>query len=140
MKLKKTFTVDTIIKEEASLNNFLNTIPNCLGINLCAVKDIEIEAQDNEYGQLESLKINFIPSVDPDGLASIKINGGPWPWLTREEKGVEVIKSLTDITWQERFQDLIKNIDNVIRFANARDIKDTEEFKQFKENIKKLLD
>lgn len=140
MKLKKTFTVDNIIKEEASLNNFLSAIPNYLGINLCAVKDIEIEAQDNEYGQLESLKINFIPCLNEDYLEGVKFNGGPWPWLTREEKGVEVVKSPADITWQEHLQDLTKNIDNAIRFANARDIKDTEEFKQFKENIKKLLD
>ena len=140
MKLRKIFTIDTILKEEHSLREFLSAIPNNLGINLCSIKDIEIEAQDNKYGQLESLKINFIPSIDPIELASIEANGGPWPWLTREEEGVQVVKSDTDITWKEHLSNLVTNVDNAMRFANARNIKDTEEFKTFKENIKKLLD
>lgn len=139
MKLKKTFTIDQIIKEEPSLNSFISAIPNNLGINLCAVKDVELEAQDNEYGQLESLKINFIPCLDEDYLTGVKINGGPFPWLTRDEKGVEVVKSAGDITWQEHLNDLVTNVDNAIRFAYARDVKDTEEYKSFVENIKKLL-
>ena len=43
----------------------LSDIPNKMGINLCSVKDIEWEKQDN--GELTYVKINFLPA-DPERI------------------------------------------------------------------------
>ena len=53
--MKKTIkTIDELIKEN---NNFINAIPNNLGINLCSVKHIEYIRYKDE--QLKSIKIIF---------------------------------------------------------------------------------
>lgn len=91
MKLKKVIPVKDVIKEDSILYNFMEAIPNYLGINLCAVKDVEMEAEDDEFGQLTKLSINFIPTHDEKDLEGVICNGGPWPWLTKDEDGVKVI-------------------------------------------------
>ena len=70
--------------------DILSIIPNNLGINLCAVDSIEFECEDDEYGQLTNLRFNFITCHDKESLDSIKANGGPFPWLKKDENG-EVI-------------------------------------------------
>ena len=58
--MKKEFkTIGELIKDE---NSFINAIPNNLGINLCSVEGIEYERRKD--GQLESLTIRFLPSID----------------------------------------------------------------------------
>jgi len=58
--MEKVFkTIDELIKEE---NSFINSIPNNLGINLCNVEGIEYERRKD--GQLESLTIRFLPSIN----------------------------------------------------------------------------
>lgn len=58
MKTTKEFkTVEELIKVKDS---FIQTIPNNLGINLCSVKGIEYEKQED--GQLLTLTVKFIPS------------------------------------------------------------------------------
>ena len=52
-------TIDELIKEE---NSFISAIPNNLGINLCSVEGIEYERRKD--GQLESLTIRFLPSIN----------------------------------------------------------------------------
>lgn len=51
-KLKK-------IEKDNVGNTLLSFIPNELGINLCSVKDIDINRQEN--GELKSITIRFIP-------------------------------------------------------------------------------
>lgn len=46
--------------KENGYGNFLNAIPNTLGINLCSVDDIIVEKQND--GQLTSINIKFIPA------------------------------------------------------------------------------
>ena len=58
--MEKVFkTIDELIKEE---NSFVSSIPNNLGINLCSVEGIEYEQRKD--GQLESLTIRFLPSIN----------------------------------------------------------------------------
>ena len=58
--MEKTFkSIDELIKEE---NSFISSIPNNLGINLSSVKGIEYEKRKD--GQLESLKILFLPDIN----------------------------------------------------------------------------
>lgn len=58
--MEKVFkTIDELIKEE---NSFISSIPNNLGINLCSVEGIEYERRKD--GQLESLTIRFLPSIN----------------------------------------------------------------------------
>ena len=58
--MEKVFkTIDQLIEEK---NSFIDTIPNNLGINLCCVEGIEYERRKD--GQLESLTIRFLPSIN----------------------------------------------------------------------------
>ena len=54
MKIFK--TINELVEEK---DTFISTIPNNLGINLCSVKGIEYDTQDD--GQLKTLTIVFIP-------------------------------------------------------------------------------
>ena len=72
------------------LKDILSIIPNNLGINLCAVDNIEFECEDDEFGQLTSLRFNFITCHDKESLDRIEANGGPFPMLKKDENG-EVI-------------------------------------------------
>ena len=54
MKIYK--SIDELINDG---DKFILSIPNQLGINLCSVKGIEYNIQEN--GQLKSLKIIFNP-------------------------------------------------------------------------------
>ena len=70
--MKKTFkSIDELIKEE---NSFINSIPNNLGINLCNVKGIEYEQRED--GQLESLKILFLPDINDINLIDTSTSEG----------------------------------------------------------------
>lgn len=92
--LQKTYTTDEAIKlaeEHKWLGKLLSFFPNQLGINLCAVEYITIECEDDEYGQLTDLHIGFIPTHDKLDYESIKVNGGPSPWLVRNEKNEIVL-------------------------------------------------
>lgn len=58
--MEKVFkTIDELIEED---NSFISSIPNNLGINLCNVEGIEYERRKD--GQLESLTIRFLPSIN----------------------------------------------------------------------------
>lgn len=60
--MKKYFkSIDALIAEN---DNFISSIPNKLGINLCSVKGIEYEEQKD--GQLQSMKIVFLPKKTED--------------------------------------------------------------------------
>ena len=52
-------TIDELIEED---NSFISSIPNNLGINLWNVEGIEYERRKD--GQLESLTIRFLPSIN----------------------------------------------------------------------------
>ena len=65
--------------------DILSIIPNNLGINLCAVDSIEFECEDDDYGQLTSLRFNFITCHDKESLDRIEANGGPFPMLKKDE-------------------------------------------------------
>ena len=71
-KMEKTFkSIDELIKEE---NSFISSIPNNLGINLCSVKGIEYEQRKD--GQLESLKILFLPDINDINLIDTSTSEG----------------------------------------------------------------
>lgn len=54
--------IDELIEEK---NQFIKSIPNLLGINLCSVEGVEYEQQED--GQYVSMKIIFKPlSSDSD--------------------------------------------------------------------------
>ena len=58
--MEKVFkTIDELIEED---NSFISSIPNNLGINLWNVEGIEYERRKD--GQLESLTIRFLPSIN----------------------------------------------------------------------------
>ena len=68
----KTFkSIDELIKEE---NPFISSIPNNLGINLCSVEGIEYERRND--GQLESLKILFLPDINDINLIDTSTSEG----------------------------------------------------------------
>ena len=70
--MEKTFkSIDELIKEE---NSFISSIPNNLGINLCRVKGIEYEQRKD--GQLESLKILFLPEINDINLIDTSTSEG----------------------------------------------------------------
>lgn len=70
--MEKTFkSIDELIKEE---NSFISSIPNNLGINLCSVKGIEYEQRKD--GQLESLKILFLPDINDINLINTSTSEG----------------------------------------------------------------
>ena len=70
--MEKTFkSIDELIKEE---NSFISSIPNNLGINLCSVKGIEYEQKKD--GQLESLKILFLPNINDINLIDTSTSEG----------------------------------------------------------------
>ena len=71
-KMGKTFkSIDELIKEE---NPFISSIPNNLGINLCSVEGIEYERRND--GQLESLKILFLPDIKDINLIDTSTSEG----------------------------------------------------------------
>lgn len=75
-------------KEEFKwLGSLLSLFPNSFGINLCAVESLTFECEDDEYGQLTDLHVKFIPTHDEDEYKGIKANGGPFPWLKKNEQG-----------------------------------------------------
>lgn len=55
-----------IIEDEKSSPISFSVIPNYMGINLCSVRNIEWERQDN--GELTYLKINFLPANPEKGV------------------------------------------------------------------------
>lgn len=55
-----------ILNDVQGLPIDLSAIPNCMGINLCAVDSIEWTRLRDEGRQLVDLKINFLPAIDPD--------------------------------------------------------------------------
>jgi len=68
----KTFkTIDELIEEN---NSFISSIPNNLGINLCNVEGIEYEKRKD--GQLESLKILFLPDIKDINLIDTTTSEG----------------------------------------------------------------
>ena len=70
--MEKTFkSIDELIKEE---NSFISSIPNNLGINLCSVEGIEYERRKD--GQLESLKILFLPDIKDINLIDTSTSEG----------------------------------------------------------------
>ena len=70
--MDKTFkSIDELIKEE---NSFISSIPNNLGINLCSVEGIEYERRKD--GQLESLKILFLPDINDINLIDTSTSEG----------------------------------------------------------------
>lgn len=70
--MEKTFkSIDELIKEE---NSFISSIPNNLGINLCSVNGIEYEQRKD--GQLESLKILFLPDINDINLIDTSTSEG----------------------------------------------------------------
>jgi len=70
--MKKTFkTIDELIKEN---NSFISSIPNNLGINLGSVEGIEYERRKD--GQLESLKILFLPDIKDINLINTTTSEG----------------------------------------------------------------
>ena len=70
--MEKTFkSIDELIKEE---NSFISSIPNNLGINLCSVAGIEYEQRKD--GQLESLKILFLPDINDINLIDTSTSEG----------------------------------------------------------------
>lgn len=86
-------------------------IVNQLGINLCSVKSINVDRQDD--GQIKEIKIKFIPAVD--GIATKEL----------DENEVEFYKStLADmIPWNDKNYD--KKLDEMAR-ACLRTEKDPE--------------
>jgi len=88
--IKKTLTTKEMIDLEnshAGFSELLSIFPNYFGINLCCVKDFTFEAEDDEYGQLKSIHINLTPTHKKQDYKDIKANGGPWPWLIKDENG-----------------------------------------------------
>lgn len=78
-KLKRVFTVDECIAKGSPVSTFIANIPNDLGINLCAVENVEMVAENDEHGQLVSMKINFIPTHDKEALSIIdKLGAKKW--------------------------------------------------------------
>ena len=70
--MEKTFkSIDELIKEE---NSFISSIPNNLGINLCSVEGVEYERRKD--GQLESLKILFLPDINDINLIDTSTSEG----------------------------------------------------------------
>lgn len=92
--MKKTLTIEEAVKlaeKKSWMDYLLRVFPNNFGINLCAVESITIECEDDEFGQLTDLHVKFIPTHDQEELEGIKFNGGPFPWLKKDENGEVVI-------------------------------------------------
>lgn len=70
--MERTFkSIDDLIKENDS---FISSIPNNLGINLCSVEGIEYERRKD--GQLQSLKILFLPDIKDINLIDTTTSEG----------------------------------------------------------------
>ena len=101
--MEKTFkSIDELIKEE---NSFISSIPNNLGINLCSVEGIEYERRKD--GQLESLKILFLPDIKNINLIDTSTSEGKLllaavAKITTESQtyktSYEVMKQLTELS------------------------------------------
>lgn len=100
--MEKTFkSIDELIKEE---NSFISSIPNNLGINLCSVKGIEYERRKD--GQLESLKILFLPNINDINLIDTSTSEGKLllaavAKITNDQKDktpYEVMEQLTELS------------------------------------------
>lgn len=100
--MEKTFkSIDELIKEE---NSFISSIPNNLGINLCSVKGIEYEQRKD--GQLESLKILFLPDIKDINLIDTSTSEGKLllaavAKITNDQKDktpYEVMEQLTELS------------------------------------------
>lgn len=71
------FRTEDLIKEKP-ISSFLSAVPNNLGINLCNLENVDFIAENDEFGQLVSLKLNFIPTKDKseENLKNFKLNHG----------------------------------------------------------------
>ena len=83
------FRTEDLIKEE-SISSFLCAVPNNLGINLCNLENVDFIAENDEFGQLVSLKLNFRPMQDKseENLHTFKLNHGySWAeWIKNMNK------------------------------------------------------
>lgn len=79
-KFLSTTELIEIAKTHQGIDALLFCLPNNFGINLCAVKGVEFEAQNDKYGQLLSMNIIFTPSEDKELLEQGKREYGVKPW------------------------------------------------------------
>ena len=73
--------IDLSVKDRI-INKILDLV-SYFGINLCSLDSVEFEAEDNEDGQLISLKYNFIPSKKLSEHEREYCK----PWLIKDEAG-----------------------------------------------------
>lgn len=73
--------IDLSVKDQV-INKILDLV-SYFGINLCSLDSVEFEAEDNENGQLVSLKYNFIPSKKLSKHEREYCK----PWLIKDEAG-----------------------------------------------------
>ncbi|MCQ2310200.1 MAG: hypothetical protein MJZ64_00395 [Paludibacteraceae bacterium] len=79
-KFLSTTELIDIAKKHKGIDALLTALPDNMGINLCAVKGMEFEVQNDKYGQLLSLNIIFIPSEDKELLEQGQKEYGVKPW------------------------------------------------------------
>ena len=84
-KIKKTLSIEELIAPTSPFYTFMSSFPNYLGINLCTLKNIQVTCEDDEFGQLTCMKINFKPTHSKKSYEGILANGGPFPWLIRKD-------------------------------------------------------
>lgn len=84
MNYQKYFKVEDTLVSSSPLKEFMASIPNTLGINLNSVKGVHVISEADKYGQLVSLRIDFIPSHDPQHLEGLE-KYGLKPWLSKKE-------------------------------------------------------
>lgn len=91
--VKGSFRTEALINEE-DISSFLSAVPNNLGINLCSLETVDFIAENDEFGQLVSLKLNFRPMSDYDKaeerLKNFRINHGfSWAeWIKKTNKNI----------------------------------------------------
>jgi len=82
--------VEDIINKNIECPLPLEVIPNKMGINLCSVNSIEWTEYDD--GQLDTLKICFIPEIDND---NVEMQTDLLP--TMENAGVDALNMIEDL-------------------------------------------
>lgn len=89
--VRGSFRTEDLINEE-DITSFLSAVPNNLGINLCNLETVDFIAENDEFGQLVSLKLNFIPMQDKteENLHTFKLNHGfSWAeWIKSMNKNM----------------------------------------------------
>lgn len=99
--MEKVFkTIHELIQEN---NSFINSIPNNLGINLCSVEGIEFERRKD--GQLESLTIKFLPSINDLNIINTSNSEG--------KLLLAAIAKITDIQIDKTPNEVLKQLDEL---------------------------